>query len=267
MEKIFKKLNDNSTIMMYSSLIYEVIKEDKQNQINAIYNFYSKMKTVDKSVLNDKNLGLLEALEFFFEDKNIDFSNKSKRYKKHFLAMLSIVYQHESIYEFNYNRPVLFTIDEETNCINIQYENKNLCERKENALTIANVCELRRTSLDNLMDKYQQYQMGKIPCDKQVLFVLECYLRGIEISKTYLDDIQNWSKQVIVYGNVPPHFAEQFYNLDEIVVDYFNELMTQRIQSDLKRDDIVAHAFIDGDNQFSLLITKQHKKQKNKNMQ
>ena len=266
MEELFKKLNDNSTIMMYSTIIDEVIKEDKQNQMKAIQDFFLKMKMVDKNVLNDKNLGVLEALEFFFEDKKIDFSSKSKRYKKYFLKMLSTVYQHESLYEFNDNHPVLLTIDEETNDINLQYEDKKLCDRKNNSLAIANIHELQNISPDKLMDKYNQYKMGEIPCDLQVLFVLESYLKTIELSTTYLNDVQNWSKQIVVYGNVSSYYVKQFYDLDKIVLDYFDELMTQRVQADLKRNDVVVHAFIDGDNQFSLLITKQHKKQKNKNM-
>lgn len=268
LEDLFNKLNDNSIVRMETFLIEDLIATDKQNHMDTIYHYLLAIKEkIDRNNLNNANLAKLNALELLFENSNISFKGKTNGYKRIFLKMLQLVLQHQELYVKNNNCRVTASIDPTFDRVRLHYTMDKICERKDQSLAIRNIQDFKNTPLNELQNKLGDYLAIPLFIDPQVAFVLKNYLQGIEVSETYAQDIKNWKHGFVVYGTIPEVEVEQFYALDHSVLDYFNYLMTQRVQQDLDRDDIaVQYIYVDEENKVSLMITKQYAKQKTQNI-
>ena len=122
MESIFKKINDNSSVSMYANLIEEVAKQNEEYKMNLIHTYFNEMKNVDKNSLSDKNLGIFEALDFFFNNMEVSIEEKNKKYKKNFLYMLDILCNHEKKFGIHTNERMLLGDFATINRKNKQYK-------------------------------------------------------------------------------------------------------------------------------------------------
>jgi len=267
MKNFFKAVNENSLVNLNAHIIDDLLFCDDVKCIDVFEKYLSQMSLVDKSLLNDDNLGKLEALEAFFGKSELpSFEGKSKMYKKSFLSMLKNLSQKEMLYELNGSERISFSIDADSHMLNVEYTNQKLCDRKDNSLAISNINDLKGISLNGLQDKYEEYKSKDIPLDSQVEFVLRSYLNTIKVSNSYKDSLENWKSNIIVYGKSEYYlFERDFLLLDDAVLNYFDYLMTMRVQTDLGRDDIVARVILDEEARVALLISKQYFKQKVKN--
>ena len=266
MEKIFHKINSNAAVSMYQSLIDECISNSCEST-NTIYKYYNEMKKIDKGVLFDRNLASADALAFFFDGIDISFVDKSKTYKKRFLRMIQRLCNYSLVYGFDCTGKVTVKIDEKLDEVDIKYTGEKLCDRKQNWQAIDNIEMLNETPLSRLQDTFDEYKNNGA-LDNQVEFVLRSYLKDIKVSETYLNDLKNWKYQTIVFGKSDyPLFERDFMLLDKVVLRYFEDLMTKRVQKDLRRDDIKVKCFLDEENQMNLIVSKCYFKQKKKNAQ
>lgn len=265
MEKLFHKINSNAAFSMYQSLIDECISNLREST-NTIYKYYTEIKKIDKSVLVDRNLASSDALAFFFEDEKISFVGKSKTYKKCFLRMVERLCNYSLVYGFDCTGKVTVKIDENLDDLDIKYTGEKLCDRRQKWQAIDNIEMLNQIPLNRLQDTFDEYKNNDA-LDSQIEFVLRSYLKDIRVSENYLKDLKNWKHQIVVFGKSDYHlFERDFMLLDKEVLKYFEDLMTKRVQKDLRRDDIKVKCFLDEEKQINLSISKRHFKQKKKNM-
>ena len=266
MEKIFHKINSNASVAMYQALIDECTLNVKEST-NAIYKYYTEIKKIDKSVLYDRNLASSDALAFFFDDVKISFMNKSKTYKKHFLRTIERLCNYSLVYGFDCTGKVTVKINENLDDLDIRYTGEKLCDRKQKWQAIDNIEMLNEIPLNRLQETFDEYKNNDA-LDNQVEFVLRSYLKDIKVSENYLDDLKKWKYRTVIFGkSTYPLFERDFMLLDKEVLKYFEDLMTKRVQKDLKRDDIKVKLFLDEENQINLIISKRYFRQKKKNMQ
>lgn len=269
MEKIFHKINSNSACSMYKSLIDDCISDmrDGTDTTYAVYKFYKEIKRLDKSVLYDRHVASSDALDFFFEGTRVPFVGKSKTYKKHFLRMVEKLCKYSLVYGFDCTGKVTIKIDECLDELDIRYTGEKICDRKESWLASYNIENLNEVPFSRLQSTYDEYKNKCFLLDHQVEFVLKSYFRDIKVSENYLNDLKNWKHQTVVFGKSDyPLFERDFMLLDKEVLKYFEDLMTKRVQKDLRKDDIKVKLFLDEENQINLIVSKRYFKQKKKNM-
>lgn len=269
MKQFFKTVNENSIVYLNTALINDFFYCDDIKSMNTFERYLLQMSSVDKTLLNDRNLGALEALEVYFGKSELSsFEGKSKTYKKYFLNMLKGLCEKEMVSVLNGNEKINIVINKQSQLLDIEYTGEKLCDRKDNSLAISNIKGLSCDSLDEIRNKYEQYKLENISLDSQVEFVLRNYFNYLKASESYIKGLPNWKHDIISFGKSEYSlFEHDFLLLDKVVLDYFDYLMTLRVQADLERDDIKAKVILEADNQIALLILKKHSKQKNKNMQ
>ena len=105
-EEVFHRVNNNTIVSMYTGIIDNLLYNNEKSHLSSIKKMVNDMRNVDKSVLNDKNLGRLEGLQFLFNKCDItenivndEFTTVT--YKKNFLDMINRVYKHKLYHEKN----------------------------------------------------------------------------------------------------------------------------------------------------------------------
>ena len=108
-----KRLKDNLLVMKNANAIIDLINNGDAMSVHLIKEYFFRMNDVDKNLLTSRNLGMYEAMEAVFENKNIVcFVKPTTGYRNGFFRMITVLCNHKFLYGMNCDNKDEIVVDE-----------------------------------------------------------------------------------------------------------------------------------------------------------